>query len=58
MKYMLDFILLQDFHWRWVFLLVRNFLITQKGKILIRKLETDSDPGILQESVVDCPFLC
>lgn len=49
MKYMLDFILLlfsiptnsQDFHWQWVSLLVGNFHIIHKVKILIRKLETE-----------------
>lgn len=46
---MLDFILLlfsiptnsQDFHWQWVSLLVGNFHIIHKVKILIRKLETE-----------------
>lgn len=39
-----------------LFLLVGNFYIIQKGKILVRKLETEADLGTYRESGIDCPF--
>lgn len=47
----------QDLHWQWVFLLAGKFHIIQKGKLLVKKLETEADFGMYQEAVVDSLFL-
>jgi len=64
MKYMLDFILLLSSIPLFkifigscsLFLLVGNLHIIQKGTILVKKLETEVDLGMYQESGIDCPF--